>query len=207
MRDISGPRIGEILAEVDTHCADSGEEPREAFGDPIAYARSFEFPAPAPRGQLVARALVGGFAAAAGALALLAGVNGIAHHTNGTVKVGDLVAVGAATVALGVFATVRRSGRLLTALPAVAMVAIFAPIMLLRTPAFHLPGWTLLLGGLSLLTVALWRNVTGRIPKDPVLDPRTGADAVPAPRWLLPLVTWILPVALIIAAVLTAGLL
>jgi hypothetical protein len=33
-----GPAIGEALAEIDAHCADSGQSPAEAFGDPVDYA-------------------------------------------------------------------------------------------------------------------------------------------------------------------------
>lgn len=38
MRDVPGVRIGEALAEVDSHVAETGEDPRDAFGDPVAYA-------------------------------------------------------------------------------------------------------------------------------------------------------------------------
>ncbi len=38
LRDLPGPRIAEVLAEVDSHAADSGEDPREAFGPPSEYA-------------------------------------------------------------------------------------------------------------------------------------------------------------------------
>ncbi len=37
-RDVPGPRIGAVLAEVRAHLADSGEDPGEAFGPPDAYA-------------------------------------------------------------------------------------------------------------------------------------------------------------------------
>lgn len=36
--DVPGPVIGDRLAEVETHCAATGETPAEAFGDPAAYA-------------------------------------------------------------------------------------------------------------------------------------------------------------------------
>lgn len=37
--DVPGDRIGAILAEAESHLAESGEEPYTAFGDPQAYAR------------------------------------------------------------------------------------------------------------------------------------------------------------------------
>lgn len=38
LRDIPGPVIGERLAEVEGHCAETGETPAEAFGAPTHYA-------------------------------------------------------------------------------------------------------------------------------------------------------------------------
>jgi hypothetical protein len=38
LRDVPGDRIGEVLAEVQSHVAETGEDPRTAFGDPKAYA-------------------------------------------------------------------------------------------------------------------------------------------------------------------------
>lgn len=42
--DVHGTVIGDALAEVDSHCADSGEGARETFGDPVEYARSLDLP-------------------------------------------------------------------------------------------------------------------------------------------------------------------
>lgn len=38
MRDVPGDRIGEVLAEVEAHLAETGEDPVEAFGPPATYA-------------------------------------------------------------------------------------------------------------------------------------------------------------------------
>jgi hypothetical protein len=40
MEDVPGDRIGDILLEVDSHVAETGESPEDAFGDPRAYART-----------------------------------------------------------------------------------------------------------------------------------------------------------------------
>ncbi len=37
-RDVPGPRIAEALAEVHSHVTETGEDPRDAFGPPRAYA-------------------------------------------------------------------------------------------------------------------------------------------------------------------------
>ncbi|MET9343291.1 hypothetical protein [Nonomuraea sp. NPDC003804] len=38
LRDISGVRVGEVLAEVEAHVAETGEDPTTAFGTPKEYA-------------------------------------------------------------------------------------------------------------------------------------------------------------------------
>lgn len=40
LKDVPGDRIGEIVAEVESHVADTGEDPVSAFGEPRAYAAS-----------------------------------------------------------------------------------------------------------------------------------------------------------------------
>lgn len=42
LRDAPGRTIGEYLGEVEAHCAESGETPTEAFGDPAGYARQID---------------------------------------------------------------------------------------------------------------------------------------------------------------------
>lgn len=37
--DVPAPRIGEAVAEVESHLADTGEDPVDAFGEPDEYAR------------------------------------------------------------------------------------------------------------------------------------------------------------------------
>ncbi|ASU79998.1 hypothetical protein CDG81_18960 [Actinopolyspora erythraea] len=38
MREVPGKRVGDVLAEVDTHVAETGQDPVEAFGTPWEYA-------------------------------------------------------------------------------------------------------------------------------------------------------------------------
>ncbi|WP_116113041.1 hypothetical protein [Austwickia chelonae] len=44
LRELSGRRIGEVMAEANAHCEASGEDAREAFGAPEEYAKSLDFP-------------------------------------------------------------------------------------------------------------------------------------------------------------------
>ena len=72
LRDLPGPRIAEVLAEVDSHAADSGEDPREAFGPPSEYADQL-IAAWRPDGRSGWRAMVGWRDIAIGVVALLGG--------------------------------------------------------------------------------------------------------------------------------------
>lgn len=38
LRDVPGPRIAEVLAEVESHVGETAEDPRETFGEPKVYA-------------------------------------------------------------------------------------------------------------------------------------------------------------------------
>lgn len=40
LREVPGDRIGEVIAEVESHVAETGEDPREAFGTPKEYAKT-----------------------------------------------------------------------------------------------------------------------------------------------------------------------
>ena len=51
LRDLPGDRIGEALAEVEAHTAETGEDPREAFGPPKQYARQVAAAAGTTRGS------------------------------------------------------------------------------------------------------------------------------------------------------------
>lgn len=81
LRKISGARIGDILAEVETHTAESGQNPREAFGEPKEYAKQFEVTPEESAGRRfgpaawigVITAALGAFLLTDGAFAAMAG--------------------------------------------------------------------------------------------------------------------------------------
>lgn len=88
LRDVPGPRIGDIIAEVQTHVAESGESAQQAFGEPESYAASC---APGTRGGwgsmftrktllIAVTAGAGGWLAATG---LIEGIRGV-EDTYGT---------------------------------------------------------------------------------------------------------------------------
>jgi hypothetical protein len=85
LRDVPGARIADALAEVDSHVAESGEDPEEAFGPPGEYAatvadaldpdrpRGWRGVLAALRGWTMWGSLAGGFLVADGAFDLGAG--------------------------------------------------------------------------------------------------------------------------------------
>ncbi|NEE04588.1 HAAS signaling domain-containing protein [Phytoactinopolyspora halotolerans] len=79
MRNVPGKEIGQIVAEVEAHVAESGEDPAEAFGRPREYARTWARNAGhrQSRPELV-RSVLGIVAAGAGGSLLGVGVIGTA---------------------------------------------------------------------------------------------------------------------------------
>ncbi len=81
LRNISGVRIGEIVAEVEVHSAESGITARQSFGSPKEYARQFEPRASKSTGRQwghqawtgMLTAAIGGWLLATGAFAGMTG--------------------------------------------------------------------------------------------------------------------------------------
>jgi hypothetical protein len=81
LRDVGADRISEVLAEVDSHVAETGEDPREAFGAPADYARvvadGHSGLAPSERrSRNAGQALVGGVVGAVSVIGVMAVVRG-----------------------------------------------------------------------------------------------------------------------------------
>ncbi len=214
LHEVPGPRIGEALAEVETHCADSGQSPDEAFGDPAAYAAALARDlVPAPRrGRRVLRAGLLAVATIGGIDSLLAGVDAMVHGVRGGLTAGQLAgAAGAALMGPALVGVFGRSGRrhpmwwpllLVIGTPFVLTV----PPLLWKQPAISAPGWGLVAVGLCLLA-AVWgpisseRFLAERLA-DRVVDPRTGREPRALPRLPMAVLRWGGLVALAIAVVL-----
>jgi hypothetical protein len=201
--NVSGRWIGDALAQVDAHCADSGEEPREAFGDPVAYATYVvEQVRPGDLTSPVSplRAGLFGLAVLLAVPALLSGVAGLKDGGPAEISVGSLVgaAIGTAAIAAVVrFAFVlqdpRRRGLWFAAIALVVAATMWPPVIWTST-AVELGAW-LCVGIAAVLLGATWVSLRGTGP-EPVVGPLTGSDSLPTPRWLAPAVKWLLPVTL-----------
>jgi hypothetical protein len=202
LRSVSGRRIGDALAQVDTHCTDSGEAPEEAFGDPVAYATHVtEQIRPVDFASSVSplRAGLSGLAVLLAVTALLSGVAGLHDGVPAELSVGSLAGAGAGTAAIALmvrFASVlwdpRRFGRRFGAM-FLLLAAMMWPSIVWTSTAVELSAW-LSVGIAVVLLAATWVSLRATRP-DVVVDPLTG-DSLPTPGWLAPGVHWLLPVTL-----------
>lgn len=184
LRDVPGDRIGDALAEVDTHCRDGDEPAHVAFGDPAAYARTVAETYPAPRpswlphlGPLVVQV--------AGMVAVITAVGELARGGDVTLTWG-LLAMFAVVVA-GCGALTLLADRVLALVvrrPLVAAVAVGAGVtaalvpsaLLLQidAPVAVVPAPAALVGGLLLLAAGIATELVlarGGRTADPVVAP------------------------------------
>ncbi|MGW6004809.1 hypothetical protein ACWFNS_06560 [Oerskovia enterophila] len=217
--DVAGDALGAALAEVESHCAESGEPAVAAFGDPVTYARSLDLPAQR-EGRWDAVAVLGPVGTQfVGLLVLGWGVASIvlARREGGAapsveVTFGMVALLVAFEVAILVFyrhssAALRRVlGRpvvsfvVLTAL----MTAFAVGAVLLDGVLVTLPAWPVaVVGALVLVAGTVWSLFQARrgTLEDPILSPVRTAGTIdegpatrsPGERLLAASVTWIVP--------------
>ena len=201
---VSGRRIGDALAQVDAHCTDSGEEPRQAFGDPADYATQVAAqvrPADRTAGPSVSRAVLLGLGTIFGVMGLLSGVTGLAGGGPAQFSVGMLAgaAIGTAGIAVlagsaSVLQGQRRWKLWFLVICMLTMNGMSLSMMVWTSTAIELGGWLTVAVALVLLG-ATWASPWLTLPER-VVDPLTGGDSMPAPRWAALVMRWFLPVTL-----------
>jgi len=211
LRDVPGAQVGEALAEVDAHCTDSGQTPAEAFGDPVSYAAARAADLVVEPRRMPLRIAWMSFAGVAGALAVLVGTDAVAHRTQGELTLGELLTLALAPPLIAGIAALAfrpgagRRGPVLVAIGAVVtMAAAGVSPMIWPQVVVTLPGPVLLATGAVLLAAAWWRLTSGRAFADRVVDPRSGQEPFPLPRWLLLLLRFGPPAVLVLAATVVA---
>ncbi len=209
---VAGTHIGDALAQVDSHCTESGQEPVEAFGDPGEYAdRIASALGPQARvSNLTGRSiwLLAGTAALA-AQTLTLGSIGLVTATRahlGLLDLPVLALIAAAVSHLVIRLLPRMRGRTLVWLgPVLALPAAAAIVLtqLVDGPSLSLPSWAALaVGGLLLgATLLALRRFTG----DRIVDPSTGQEPFHLPRRTRA-AFWALPLALLAGAMLLSAL-
>jgi hypothetical protein len=127
LRGVPGPEIGERLAEVEGHCAETGETPQQAFGDPTGYARRIDEESSPERvtGVWKVAAL-----ASAQVLAMLVGTAAVGAWAGGSRLTYDLVQVGGLVLCLLVLLSLPLLLRLLVRRPWAAGVPLVAAMTL-----------------------------------------------------------------------------
>lgn len=184
VRDVSGPRIGDALAEVDTHCAETGQHPEASFGDPESYAAELAASLPAGAGSTpAARVLVvaSSLAVLLGVALLLTGLGGVVEGHDASYSygaLGGLLAVAGICflVVTNLSRLVREGHRIwLYSLMAAGFVLPVAAGLVWRQTAMTVPAWSCVAVGLVLLCAGF--GVLCRGGADAVMDPRTGAKA------------------------------
>lgn len=212
LRRVNGRSIGAALAEVEAHCAESGESARDAFGDPAAYAVELA-PAPPAETSGLRRELVSSALGLGGMLSTLAAVGAWqagtrVELTTGAVGVLLLVLVGTALI-------VRFADRLLravvrrwwvAALGATVPIALFVTVLLLgRQTLLTVAVLPTLVVGLLLLTANLLLALRSPDADDRVVGPEgvggagtLGDDAVA--RGLERVGPWLFPVLTVVMA-------
>ena len=221
LRGVSGQQIGAALAEIEAHCAESGESALDSFGDPRSYATALGLaPAPDQKVSLREELPSAGFGLG-GMLLTLGAVGAWLSGTDVGVTGGSLAIL--ALVLLGTFLIVRHAGTLMRAIAtnawlavayAVVPVALFLGVLLLfgQTVLFTVPMLpSLILGMLALAVSTLLALRRADSLEDPVVGPdgADGAGTLQLPAaldrvgrfltpWLFPLLTAVMCVALLL---------
>ena len=195
LRDVPGRAIGQIVAEVESHVRETGEDPIEAFGQPGSYSAQFagRRRSVGGRGWLSLADVqtdVTFTMAMVGAFVLLNGVLNLGEIVNVTAKVVSWVApivIYALVVGRIDIAVADRETRTITAarrtqgtraaswLRFLAAFATFELGMAISSRLPHepvlisLPGWSLVLVGLAVTGVSVWVYLRR---SDRIVDPR-----------------------------------
>lgn len=206
LRGVDGRRIGAALAEVEAHCAESGESARSAFGDPVTYATDLGLPPAEPSSDLTRELATSGLGLVAMLLTLGAVVawrtdTGL-ELTTGLLAVVVLVVVGCALLVRYAEALLRALVRRwwMALVGAVAPIALFVGVLLLgRQVLLTVPAVPALAAGIALMAVHTVLALHGPDLSDPVLGPEDAGgagtmreDAVA--RGLERLGPWLMPV-------------
>lgn len=181
LADRTGAQIGDALATVDTHCAESGESAAEAFGDPAAYSRSLVGDRAGEPVRISSRT-IGGIGC--GLLGLLVVPRAFAAWVEGatfSASAGDLVAwvIVAALAAIvfvwptPVLAWLVRRRSTAFATPFVVLILLLIPQLLLRDTVLEATWVAPLVIGVVLLTLSVVLTWPDLSVTDPVVDPRT----------------------------------
>lgn len=202
MTNVPGARVGDALKTVEEHCRETGQEPREAFGDPRDYADSLGLGRRTPLSTylLVVPAFFGATFLAAGLPRAISGDRVPFTWVDFTTWA---LVIGGSLALVAAMGRVRRTALVF----AVGYGVIFAGIVLLSVigngarPLMHASAWLMTAAGLLLLAYTIV-VVVREIRSNKIADPVTGEDMLMSERGWAPLVVVLVPVLMLIAVVL-----
>lgn len=203
MRGVSGPRIGDLMEEVESHCATSGQDARAAFGEPRAYAGSLDHPGLERAPALTTRRdIAQGALMLTGAALLGWGGHGAIAGSDAVVTRGSLAL---AVASLAVLTVVLRWFDVVLRHPwwgwvggtAAYLLAVTTMLRLWPEAAVSLPAGAVLgVGAVAMLVAAVWATRTARSPLPDLIvrpgdaperrDLRAATAVQVAAVWLLP---------------------
>lgn len=216
---VTGARIGAVLAEVDSHCAESGLTAADAFGDPVAYVRSLDLPSdegPHTDARAVAATATWSAVQVLGMLATLWGIDALLDRTPLALTAGQIVGVGAVLTAIGLAtwqidsvlrAVSRRPiGLLVVVLAVGSTLFVVLPMLLLDAVVLTAhAGWAAGIGAALLVVGSIGVNasLTG-VAADPVRPPLDRGDRPTGTERVLETFTRLIPLMVPAATVLLA---
>jgi hypothetical protein len=189
MRDVPGNRIGQVVAELEAHVAESREAPVDAFGSAEEYAdrvaAALDRPATRRHRQAL-RGLLIAWPIALAAMLVTDGVGGLAFDERIELTIGKVLLFGllppAAVLIVQLIGRRQRPSWPIGFGVLLLFVGVFAvPLLLPRPVLATYPAWPALAAGVLL--------IIGTIPwtlrPDLIIDPRDGRNRYPLPWWLI----------------------
>lgn len=194
--EVTGPRIGAQLAELELHCADSGEDVRSAFGDPTAYAREVALAAGTPAASAGSRlrAAVSPLLGVVGLVTLPPAVTALrdGRHLDlswGALASGSMLLLAVLLVAVyadRILPWVARHWVWATVLSMALVPTQVLMVLGARATALTLPAWPVILVGGAFLIAGLVWDLRQPRPEDEIRGPGElgGVGSVPVGRGL-----------------------
>lgn len=189
MRDVPGERIGQVVAEVEAHVAESREAPVEAFGPAEEYADRVSSALARPETKRHRQALRGmliGWPTTLAAMLIADGAAGLAFGQRIELTAGKLLLFGllppAAVALIQLIGRQERPRRPTGLGVALIFACVFSvPWLLSRPVLVTYPAWAALTTG-ALIIVG---TIPWYVRPDLIIDPRNGRNLFPLSRRLI----------------------
>lgn len=209
LRGADGKQIGDELAQVESHCRDGGLPADDAFGDPVAYARSVvvaDDGAPAFSGKEVRRLVLRVLTQTIGLMLLLDLPLALRDGRQVTFTGVDVVMVLVLTALLvllvaqvdTVMRFVAQRSIVVVGLLGAVLFAALVGVALVAGPAASIVVLTLpagLAAAVGAVLLVLPSVITSTSDDDAIVAPLATAPQRPAPLWLTIVLRWWVPVA------------